>query len=130
MYLSLCGVGEALGQSHPCCAPEGEGQSPLVCVLFSSGIVLESLYNTDRWERKMALALSLCVQVCVCARMCVLVCIIVLCTCMYTPQTTPHHSHTHQIFRQWCVFTRQYMECGEHRHLTEQSDLSIWPSEP
>ena len=57
-----------------------------------------------------------------CARMHVHVCIFVLCICMHTPQTIPHHPLTHQIFRQWCVCTRQFMECREH-HLTEQADL-------
>ena len=56
------------------------------------------------------------------------------CTCVYfclvhvhvhtTDHTTPHHPLIHQIYRQWCAFTRRYMECGQHHHFTEQSDLN------
>ena len=38
--------------------------------------------------------------------------------------TISHHPLTHQIYRQWCVCTRQFMECREH-HLTEQADLKV-----
>ena len=92
----------------------------IVQVRYSFGITVQhkQIGEEDSFS-SLSMRASVCVHECVC------LCVLLSCTCacIHHRPHQPHHSHT-QIFRQWCVFTRQYMECREHRHLTEQSDLT------
>ena len=63
------------------------------------------------------MTLGVCTNACRCVHFC-----LVHMHAYTTDYTTPHHPLTHQIYRQQCVCTRQFLECGEH-HLTEQADL-------
>ena len=95
-------------------------KSASVCIVqvrYSFGITVQ---HKQMGEEDGFSSLSMCASVCV--HECVCLCVLMSCACA-SIHHRPHHSHT-QIFRQWCVFTRQYMKCGEHHHLTEQSDLT------
>ena len=65
---------------------------------------------------------------CLCTNACTCV-YFVLFMYMYTQQTTPHHPLTHQIYRQWCAFARQYngMQRAPPPHRAVRSQ---WPSAP
>ena len=84
-----------------------------------------SLCNTDihRLERKMTLALSVLALCMHCMHRCMYMCVFLDCApaCMHR---RPHHPLTHQIYGQWCVYTRQYCRVWRAPPPQEQSDLN------